>query len=194
MAAQIAKAKAPRLSQQLAAVAGIPGTAALGASDAALKAADGRVRVTVTGSNAAAAVKAGGGKVLAQAHGSVSSLVPASALQGLAATAGVSGVSPSRPAYVQGTTSEGVHASNADSWITAGKRGAGVKVGIVDMGFSRLDQQVLAGNLPAGTTVVGNHCGANVNQTDHGTAVAEIVHQMAPDAQLFLYCIVDNIG
>ena len=38
-----------------------------------------------------------------------------------------------------------------------------------------------------------NHC-VDDTSTDHGTAVAEIVHQMAPNATLYLYCVDDDVG
>ena len=68
-------------------------------------------------------------------------------------------------------------------------------VAIVDVGFGNLSAEVAAGALPAGTTVspLNNGC-SNVNNTEHGTAVAEIVHQMAPSAKLQLYCIGDTTG
>ena len=68
-------------------------------------------------------------------------------------------------------------------------------VAVVDTGFGNLSAEVAAGALPAGTTVspLNNGC-SNVNNTEHGTAVAEIVHQMAPSAKLQLYCIADTTG
>ncbi|MCU1655522.1 MAG: hypothetical protein JWO57_178 [Pseudonocardiales bacterium] len=89
--------------------------------------------------------------------------------------------------------SQGVTESHADTWQTAGQTGAGVKIGIVDGGYAGLDAEVAAGHLPYSTAVAGDHC-ADVNASQHGTAVAEVVHQMAPDAQLFLYCVDDTIG
>ena len=39
------------------------------------------------------------------------------------------------------------------------------------------------------TVTTANLCSAGPNQTDHGTAVAEIVHDMAPAAELRLVCV-----
>ncbi|MDT4946120.1 MAG: hypothetical protein QOH14_2853, partial [Pseudonocardiales bacterium] len=162
---------------------------------------NGTVPVTVSGdaAKAAAAVRNVGGRVLASVSGAVSAMVPPARLSELAGSAGVQSVARSVKAYVQGD-SEGVGASNAGpastatSWQGSGNTGSGVTVAIVDAGFANLAAEVTAGHLPAGTIVNGDHCGGNVDNTQHGTAVAEIVHQMAPSAKLFLYCVTDNVG
>lgn len=154
------------------------------------------VAVTVSGSSAtvAAQVRHLGGRILAAVPGTVSAVVPRAKLAALAGSAGVSSVDAPTRAFVDAAgPSEGVTASHADAWQGASDTGAGVKVGIVDAGFANLADEVSAQHLPATTTVNGDHC-ADVNDTQHGTAVAEIVHQMAPDAQLLLYCVDDNIG
>lgn len=47
-------------------------------------------------------------------------------------------------------TSEGVQASGADGWINDGKKGKDVKVGVIDVGFARLDEVRQSGELPHG--------------------------------------------
>jgi subtilisin family serine protease len=145
---------------------------------------------------AADAVRQAGGRVLAQVTGEVSATVPRSALPVIAASAGVADVAPAVEA-VPDVLSEGVSKSGASSWINAtpATTGAGVTVAVVDTGFGNLSAEVAAGALPAGTAVspLNNSC-ADVNNTEHGTAVAEIVHQMAPSAKLQLYCIADTTG
>ena len=98
---------------------------------------------------------------------------------------------------VPDVVSQGVQTSGATTWLNASPAttGAGVTVAVVDVGFGNLSAEVAAGALPAGTTVtsLNNSC-PNVNSTEHGTAVAEIVHQMAPGAKLQLYCIADTTG
>lgn len=84
--------------------------------------------------------------------------------------------------------SEGGDALNVAAWHEAGLRGAGVKVGIIDGGY--LGYPALRGTeLPAAVTVknfVDFETDADVNGTsEHGTACAEIIHDIAPDAQLF---------
>ena len=76
---------------------------------------------------------------------------------------------------------------------TAGATGAGVKVGVVDGGFGGLALRQADGDLPAALTTQ-SFCSAGIDgETDHGTAVAEIVHEMAPAAQLYLICIEDEV-
>ena len=89
---------------------------------------------------------------------------------------------------------EGVAATDADTWQAAGYSGTGVKVAIIDLGFQ--GYQVTARYCPSGvrssptTAAEGATAGSSVAvNTNHGTAVAEIVHQMAPGAQLYLMCI-----
>ena len=68
--------------------------------------------------------------------------------------------------------------------------GAGVKVGIIDLGFAGY-QALLGSELPASvTTETEAGCaGQFATDEDHGAAVAEIVHEVAPGAQLYLICI-----
>ncbi len=134
-----------------------------------------------------------GGHTLASVPGAVTAAVPSGSLSTLAASNSVSTITAPVRAHTEGSVSEGVAASGAGAWQTSGNTGSGVKVAIVDGGFTGLSTEVGAGNLPAATVVNGDHC-QNVNDSDHGTAVAEIVHQMAPGAQLFLYCVDDDGG
>ena len=76
----------------------------------------------------------------------------------------------------------------AATYQLAGNTGAGVKIAIIDLGFDGLSAAQASGDLPSALTT-GDFCGGDFNYTDHGTAVAEIVHEMAPDAQLYLLCI-----
>jgi hypothetical protein len=88
---------------------------------------------------------------------------------------------------------EEVVKTNADDWHAAGYTGAGVKVGIVDYFDGTLwNNAAAAGELP---TPAGTFCQVNGAPCDiwtvaagaeHGQAVAEVVHEMAPDAQLYL--------
>jgi len=154
----------------------------------------GTIEVTLHGKAPAlaAAVNQVGGRSIAAAGDARTAIVPRSALATLAQAPGVTAVRKPVRAYPD-ASSEGVAASNASAWQSAGQNGAGVKVGVVDAGFANLSAEITAGNLPAGTTVTDD-CGGNAGSTEHGTAVAEIIHQMAPAAQLFLYCIADAVG
>jgi hypothetical protein len=88
---------------------------------------------------------------------------------------------------------EELQKTNTAAWHAAGRRGAGVKVGIIDQfsaavySASQRRGEVPA---PAGTfcRFQGSPCDALELPPDvkHGTAVAEVIHEQAPDAQLFL--------
>jgi hypothetical protein len=84
---------------------------------------------------------------------------------------------------------EGVDVIDADAWHAAGITGAGVKVGILDMGFDNY-QELLGRELPDDVTFQHFGPDPDPNRSDstkvHGTACAEIVHEIAPDAELFL--------
>jgi hypothetical protein len=170
---------------------------------------DGTAEIVIRGDSnrVAEVVRAQKGQILASVGNAVTAVVPARALREIAGQEGVVAVEPPVRGYSQ-VASEGVHLSNADAWQTAGQNGDGVKVAIVDGGFANLAAEGAGAspNLPAsvvhyvddpGHTPPNpdnqNHC-ANENASQHGTAVAEIVHQMAPLAQLYLYCIDDTTG
>ena len=191
------------LAPQLHRLAGVAG--ASGGDSGARLEHDGTVEVTVTGPAALAAARAVGGRVLASFAGSSTVTLAPAKLRELAGRPGVRNVAPAVRAMPQGT-SEGVAASGAQNWAAnggTGNGGAGVKVGIVDVGFKDLQAEIDAGNFndpdgnPVSVVYLGapdqNHC-ADDRLTPHGTAVSEIVHQMAPRATLYLYCIDDNVG
>jgi subtilisin family serine protease len=77
---------------------------------------------------------------------------------------------------------EGVAVIGADAWHQAGITGAGLRVGVLDLGFANYEDllgEELPNDVPLAT--FGWYDDAEV----HGTACAEIVHEVAPDAELF---------
>jgi hypothetical protein len=90
--------------------------------------------------------------------------------------------------------SEGVSFSAADAMHTAGFDGTGIKVGVIDDSFIISNPEISGniGNTWNGTACADIACG--VSEFDsHGTAVAEIVVDMAPGVSLWLYAIVDSV-
>ena len=139
---------------------------------------------------AQAAVTAAGGSVEGTAGGLVQALLPPSALASVAAENGVALVRPPARPVALAVTGEEIAASNAAASTAAGFDGTGVKVAIIDLGFNGYAAK-LGSELPASVTAVDDCGGTLASGTAHGTAVAEIVHEVAPGAQLYLICI-DN--
>lgn len=90
-------------------------------------------------------------------------------------------------------TGQEVAKTNADDWHAAGFTGAGIKVGIIDLFDGTLWSNAQAAGevpAPAGTfcQVAGSACDiwTILPGSQHGEAVGEIVHEMAPSAQLYI--------
>ena len=75
---------------------------------------------------------------------------------------------------------EEVGVALAAAWHEKGFTGKGVKVAVIDGGFKGVADRQASGDLPA-NVVTQDFCGGQLlGEEDHGTAVAEIVHEMAP--------------
>ena len=79
---------------------------------------------------------------------------------------------------------QGVHASLANEWHAKDITGKGVKVGILDMGFAGYTD-LLGTELPDNVVVATFGDDDDFFEEVHGVACAEIVHEMAPDAELY---------
>jgi len=81
-------------------------------------------------------------------------------------------------------TSQGYVSHGASKAIAAGVTGAGVRVGVLSDSATpaRVAALIASGDLPTDTTVLPGQQGSG---EDEGTAMMEIVHDMAPDAKLF---------
>ncbi|KPL09297.1 MAG: hypothetical protein AMS26_23025 [Bacteroides sp. SM23_62] len=90
-------------------------------------------------------------------------------------------------------TSEGVNLTGAQYLHNAGFTGSGVKVAVIDVGFKGLTGAQANGDIPL--SVITHDFSGNGLETQylHGTACAEIVHDMAPDAELHLLKISDEV-
>ncbi|GAB3426267.1 LamG-like jellyroll fold domain-containing protein [Flindersiella endophytica] len=156
----------------------------------------GRVVVYVEGDDSRAltkAVVAAGGEVSDADSHRVRAAVPPKALVKVAGSAAVREVRrPEQPVPLE-VISEGVQPSNALAWHGAGSEGAGAKVGIIDVGFGALESTKQNGDLPDNTPIFAGQCD-NAGGSTHGTAVAEVVHDMAPAAQLYFACVEDSMG
>ena len=100
-----------------------------------------------------------------------------------------------------GVTGEGVDLTGADTYHNAGYTGSGVKVAIIDVGFAGLSSAISNGELPDTPDKLKRiDCTGACASSDfssekesHGTAVAEIVYDMAPDATLYLIKVSDGL-
>ncbi len=89
--------------------------------------------------------------------------------------------------------SEGRAAIQADAYASAGVTGAGVKIAVIDLGFYGLAQAQARGDLPAGVMqndLTGTGLASGIS---HGTAVAEIIYDIAPGVELTLIKIGDEV-
>ncbi len=89
------------------------------------------------------------------------------------------------PKQQGGTQGQGVNVTQADKWHEQGITGQGVKVGVLDLGFGGYEQ-LLGTELPENVVIKAFGDPYNLDEEVHGTACAEIVHEMAPDAELYL--------
>lgn len=133
-----------------------------------------------------------GATVLATSRSLMRVSVPPSSLVDVSELPGVSFVRrPYRP-HPQEIWSEGGALTGAYDNYHTGVRGQGVKVAIIDAGFKGADQ--LSGDMPArweshDYTEEGMYAGDIV----HGTASAEVVHDMAQRAELTLLKVGDLV-
>ncbi len=89
--------------------------------------------------------------------------------------------------------SEGVELINALAYHNSGYLGQNTKVAIIDLGFERLAAAQADGDIPY-TIISKDFTGEGLSTgTTHGTDMTEIVHDVAPEAQLYLIKIADEV-
>ena len=128
-----------------------------------------------------------------EAYIPVSLLAEASQQEGVISVRTIIPPQPSQGAVV----SEGAAAHGAPTWHNAGVKGNGVKIGVIDVGFEGF-RSLMGSELPAEGSVrarcytdIGT-LGSDVNTcldtsgSTHGTAVTEIVFDIAPDATYYI--------
>ena len=162
----------------------------------------GQVQVQITVSagqsnSAAAAVHSLGGEISGRSKDGhlLQGWLPARALLSLAEHSSVAYIRPPAQAILaeapqaSDVSSEALSLINAPAWHSAGLLGGGVKLAIVDAGFDGYES-LLGSELPLVVTVRNFVDGENeldVNgTTKNGTAVAELVFDVAPQASLYL--------
>jgi hypothetical protein len=157
-----------------------------------------RVRVVIDRSGIAAeiedAIQRIGGLVEAAYLDKIQALLPVAGIATLANIPSIRHIAKPLTGYAEAVADEAVAITNASIWHAAGWTGAGIKVGVVDNGFIGYQTRQASGDLPGSVTTADFGCGGISVITDHGTAVAEIVHKMAPDAQLYLICVGTSVN
>ena len=131
-----------------------------------------------------------GGSVTVSYGRLVEADVPSTRLRTLAADRSVRFVTEPHRAVAEAVRGQGVTATGASAWHAAGLRGAGARVAVIDLGFRGFRESRRNGDLPS-SIVTRDFCptgGFGPGATSHGTAVAEIVAEVAPAAQLYLIC------
>jgi len=155
------------------------------------------IRGEVTDALLQAIADVGGRVVLAVPKlGAVRASVPVRQVEAIAALDEVRRVAP-RQGFLVNAVSEGDVAHAADyTRGHYGLDGAGVKIGVFSDGVDSLAARQATGDLPATCTpttpateacvkVVADYCDAPPCGFDEGTAMMEIIHDLAPKAQLY---------
>ena len=109
--------------------------------------------------------------------------LPLAAVGRLAAMAAVQTIRPADEAVTRKdntTQGDGAHRANA-ARTTYGVDGTGIGIGVISNGVRSLADRQASGDLPARVTVLPGQAGAG----DEGTALLEIVHDLAPGADLY---------
>jgi Subtilase family len=148
---------------------------------------------------AIAAIHRQGGHVTLRRGRTLQVQVPAGHLAALRRSAGVRGAGPAEVGQADAIISQGVYRTGADVLQEQGLKGDGVKIAVLDLGFGTRWQSKLGTELPPATGIdavqsfdktTGQPGIAGLSSSDtptsHGESVAEVVHDMAPDATLTL--------
>jgi len=81
---------------------------------------------------------------------------------------------------------------NGDHWQSAGYEGSGIKVAVIDSGFMSLTAAQAEGDTPSSYVSCDFTGGGLEATTPHGTAVAETIFDLVPQAEFYLYKIADG--
>jgi subtilisin family serine protease len=114
--------------------------------------------------------------------GLVQGWIAAGRVAALAAVPGVVAVRPADRARVRAVVSEGDDAAHAPRVRALGFDGTGVVVGVLSDGIDSVPAVAAAGELPAVGVPADPRCPAGAG--DEGTAILEIIHDLAPGATL----------
>lgn len=133
------------------------------------------------------AVEAVGGRTLgcAEDFGLCEVEIPLDGLLELAAAPSIRFLRrPFKPTTL--VTSEGADIIGATTWHSSGETGLGIRVAVLDLGFAGYSRALASGEL-GNVVFTRDYTGVGLEAgTEHGTACAEIVHDVAPGTELLL--------
>ncbi|MGE0085990.1 MAG: S8 family serine peptidase [Desulfococcaceae bacterium] len=130
-------------------------------------------------------VEALGGIIGTHAYNKVQVTIPAQEIETLAGWPEIRVLKKPVSPRSRSVISEGRSVIKADEWHSSGLSGKGVKAGVIDMGFYGYSG-LLGTDLPQSVTTKIMGASRDFLSYDHGTACAEIVYDIAPEAQMFL--------
>lgn len=90
------------------------------------------------------------------------------------------------PAKVAELIGKGGKFVGVEAWHKAGITGKGVRIGVLDLGFQRIKELANGKDLPKDIQAAQDIDELNDGDEVHGTACAQIVYGMAPDAKIFV--------
>lgn len=192
LAASARGTPAPRVSPELTAALGDRGRASVGPLVRVDRADRVQVYVRARGGavdELARALTALGARVerVAARAGTVQARVPAARLGELPALAGVESVEPPRYATTRigSVTTAGDAIVGAEALRRLGYNGRNARVGVISDGANARATSIASGDLPDDVTVL-SECDPEVARStcNEGTAILEIVHDLAPAAEL----------
>jgi subtilisin family serine protease len=132
-----------------------------------------------------------GGKIIKRADKISKITAPINMLTAIADTVrGISFIKPPDRLIPVAVQSEGVNLTSASSYHSSGYDGSGVNIAVIDVGFVGLSSAITNGDLP--NSVIKVDFTLQPETTKHGTAVAEIIYDMAPGANLYLLRVYDT--
>ncbi len=100
------------------------------------------------------------------------------------------------------TNTEGDSILKSNALRALGHRGAGIKVGVISDGSNNFAQSVATGDLPATKLVRYGSCAIRAENRsqclpsstcNEGTAMAEIIHDLAPDAEIAIHAVSSSL-
>ncbi|MDX6525247.1 MAG: hypothetical protein QOI43_758 [Gaiellales bacterium] len=140
-----------------------------------------------------------GGTITLRRGNTLQVRLPLAKLKKMRASDGVRGAGPVSVGWADTIISQGVYRSGADVLQAQGLRGDGVKIAVLDLGFGTRWRSKLGTELPSAAGIDAVQCfdkttgqpeiaglSSSDTPTSHGESVAEVVHDMAPNATLTL--------